>query len=130
MSLQSFIETACPQVATYWGLPVPDGRGNMSRGDPVELRVRWDDSTKLIKDDKGKEVACRAEVLVAGRLQPDGSLVPIDLVVDGMLYLSALDDIDSSGQDDPLSLGAWPIIRFDKVPEFASTEDFVRTAYL
>lgn len=131
MALQGFIETVCVQTATYWGNPRGDGMGGMLWDDPVELRVRWDNTTKLIRDAKGKEVAAQAEILLAGRLENDRSLTLVDLQVDGRLWLGSLDDLDSSQLADPMQVdGAWPIIRFDKVPEFASTEDFVRTAYL
>lgn len=131
MSLQGFIRKVCPQVAVYWGAPVNDGQGNMTWADPVELKVRWDNVTKLIKNAKGAEVACLAEVLVAGRLENDGTITPIDLIVDGRLYLGSLDDLDSGQEADPISIEtAWPIIRFDKTPEFRSTTKFVRTAFL
>ena len=131
MSLQGFIETVCVQTAVYWGAPVADGQGGMSWADPVELRVRWDNVTKLIRDAKGKEIACRAVVLVAGRLENDETITPVDLDVDGRLYLGSLDDLDSGQEADPLSIeAAWPIMRFDRTPEFGSAEDFVREAYL
>ena len=131
MSLQGFIETVCVQTAVYWGVPVANGQGGMDWADPVELRVRWDNVTKLVMNAKGKEVACRAVVLVAGQLWADGTITPIDLDVDGRLYLGSLADLDSGQEDDPMSIqAAWPIMRFDRTPEFGSTEDFVREAYL
>lgn len=131
MALQGFLETVCVQTAVYWGTPTPDGYGGQTWADPVEVKVRWDNVTKLIKDAKGKEVACMAEVLVAGRLENDGMVTPIDLAVDGRLYLGSLDELDSGQEADPMQIEtAWPIVRFDKTPEFGSTEDFVRTAYL
>lgn len=131
MSLQGFIKKACPQTAVYWGAPANDGAGNIAWGDPVELWVRWDNVTKLIKDAKGKEVACRAEVLVAGRLEDDDTVTAVDLDVDGRLYLGSLADLDSGQEADPMSVEtAWAIMRFDKTPEFRSTTKFVRTAFL
>ena len=131
MSLQGFIEQVCSQTAVYWGNPRAGSAGDMVWDDPVEVKVRWDNVTKLIRDAKGKEVACRAEVLLAGQLEEDGTVTPIDLDVDGRLYLGSLDDLDSGQEDDPLLVdGTWAIMRFDKTPEFGSTEDFVRTAFL
>lgn len=131
MSLQGFIKKCCPQTAVYWGAPVADGQGGMSWAEPVELKVRWDNVTNLIRDAKGKEVACRAEVLVAGQLEDDGTVTAVDLDVDGRLFLGSLDDLDSGQLDDPLQVeSAWPIMRFDKNPEFHSSTRFVRMAYL
>lgn len=131
MALQGFIESVCCQTAVYWGSPAANGQGGMDWADPVELKVRWDNVTKLIRDAKGKEVACRAEVLVAGRLEDDGTVTAVDLDVDGRLFLGSLDDLDSGEEADPLSVEtAWAIMRFDKTPEFQSTEDFVRVAFL
>lgn len=131
MSLQGFIETVAVQTAIYWGAPVANGEGGMDWAEPVELKVRWDNVTKLIRDAKGKEVACRAVVLVAGQLEPDGTVTPVDLQVDGRLYLGSIDGLDSGQEADPLSLeAAWPIMRFDKTPEFGSDEDFIYEAYL
>jgi len=131
MSLQGFIRKVAAQTAVYWGAPTQDGYGGMSWPDPVELKVRWDNVTKLIRDAKGREMACRAEILVAGRLGSNGMVTPMDLDVDGRLYLGTLDDLDSGELADPMQVdGAWAIVRFDSNPEFRSTTKFVRVAYL
>lgn len=131
MSLQGFIESVAVQTAVYWGNPRAGSAGDMVWDNPVEVKVRWDNVTKLIRDAKGKEVACRAEVLLAGQLENDGTVTPIDLDVDGRLYLGGLYDLDSGQEVDPLSVdGAWAIMRFDKTPEFQSEEDFIRTTFL
>lgn len=131
MSLQGFLKKVCVQTATYWGNPQADGYGGTNYDDPVEVRVRWDNVSKLVTDAKGKELLCRAEVLVAGRLEDDGTVTPLDLEVDGRLYLGSLDDLDSGQEADPMSIDeAWIIRRFDKCPEFKSTTKFVRTAFL
>jgi len=131
MGLQGIIKKVCSQTAVYWGAPTDSGQGDVSWAAPVELKVRWDGVTKLIKDSKGKEIACRAEVLVAGRIEDDGVVTVVDLDVDGRLYLGFLHDLDSAQKANPLLVDeAWPIMRFDSVPEFASTTKFVKSAYL
>jgi hypothetical protein len=130
MSILGFIKKVAAQTAVYWPSPQNDGQGNMIWGDPVELKVRWDNTTKLIRDAKGKEVACQAEILVAGQLQNDGTVTPIDLDVDGRLYLGSIDDLDSGQVDDPMQVAAFAIIRFDKNPLCRKVDKFVRTAYL
>lgn len=107
----------CIQTAVYWGNPQPDGFGKISYNDPVEIKVRWDEKTQFVRDDKGKEITSKAEVIV---LQ--------DLEVDGLLYLGEIADLNSSG-DPPVS-EAWKIIRSDKSPTFGKTNVFVRTVYL
>jgi len=97
--------------------------------DAVELKVRWDNVTKLIRDAKGKEVAAVAEVLVAGRLYADGTVEPVDLDVDGRLWLGTLEDLESGDLNDPLNIdGAWQIKRFDKMLSMAA--GYYRRAYL
>ena len=131
MSLQGFVRKVAVQTAIYWGVPRAGADGNMVWDDPVELKVRWDDTTKLVMNAKGVEVGSQATVLVAGRVENDGTVTPIDLDVDGRLYLGSLDDLDSGQEADPLSIEkSWPIIRFDKNPEFRSTTKFIRQAYL
>lgn len=129
MSVQSLIRKVCIQVAVYWGNPRSDGLGGMVYDDAVELKVRWDNVTKLIRDAKGKEVAAVAEVLVAGRLYADGTVEPVDLDVDGRLWLGTLEDLESGDLNDPLNIdGAWQIKRFDKMLSMAA--GYYRRAYL
>ena len=110
----------CIQTAVYWECEGTDAYGNTSYSDPVELSVRWDEQTELIRDNWGKEVASKAQVQV---LQ--------DLKVDGWLYLGSLNELSSSEQDDPVSIGStYKIIRFDKNPLFDSTTEFTRVCYL
>jgi len=131
MSLQGFIKKVAVQTAIYWGNPTPDADGNTAWDDPIELKVRWDDTINLVMNAKGQEVASQAVVLVAGKLEVDGTVTPMDLEVGGRMYLGSLDDLDSGQESDPLlAEGTYPIIRFDKNPEFRSTNKFVRQAYL
>ena len=120
MSLQAFIKSVCVQTAVYWGTPVSDGRGGFTYADPVEIKCRWDDQANLITDFRGQEVASQARLLLTE-----------DVDLQGILYLGTLDNLDSTEEADPKTVeGAYEIIRFDKNPEFASTTNFVRQAYL
>jgi len=110
----------CVQTAVYWECEGTDAYGNVNYSDPVELSVRWDEQTELIRDNWGKEVASKAQVQV---LQ--------DLKVDGWLYLGSLSELSSSEQDDPVSIAnTYKVIRFDKNPLFNSISEYVRTVYL
>jgi len=107
------------QTAIYWGTPTDDGYGGFTYADPVEITCRWVDSTRIIRNNSGREVACRAIVEVSQ-----------DLDEQGMLYLGELDDLDSNQEDDPRSVsGVYEIIRFDKIPTMNSGR-FYRKAYL
>lgn len=108
------------QTCVYWGNPTDDGYGGYTYDDPVELPCGWKDSTRVITDSKGQQIVCRAEVQVKQ-----------DLDENGRLYLSTLDDLESSEEEDPTSItGAYLIKRFDKVPLVNRKDRFYRKAYL
>lgn len=109
----------CIQTAVYWGNPIKDTYGNMTYDSPIEISVRWDDQTDLVRDDTGKEIASKAQVQV---LQ--------DLEVDSWLYLGSLNDLGSPVPNPENVDEAYKIIRFDKNPLFGSTSEYVKTAYL
>ena len=120
MSIIDFVEDVCVQVCVYWGTPTPDGYGNETYAEPVEIMCRWDSSTKLVTSAKGEQFVCVAEVMVTQELD-----------IDGILYLGSLDDLELSEQDDPKSiLTAYRIKQFSKTPLFKSTDEFVYLAYL
>ena len=110
----------CVQTAVYWECEGTDAYGNVNYSDPVEIAVRWDEQTELIRDAWGKEVASKAQVQV---LQ--------DLKVDGFLYLGRLSSLSSLQKDNPVNINSsYKIIRFDKNPLFDSTTEFTRVCYL
>lgn len=129
MSIESFIKKVCVQTAVYWGNPVPDGYGGMLFDDPVEIKVRWEDKTKVISTQAGQEVTSRSEVLT-----------PLDLDYEGYLFLGTLDDVNDPNQAwnemhgiklNPATVqGAYQIVRVDKTPMVMSTKIFVRKVYL
>lgn len=119
MSINSLISRVCAQTAVYWGSPTNDGYGSFTYDDPVEISVRWQDKTEIIKDSKGQEQVSRAEVYLTQ-----------DVDEQGILYLGTLDDLDSAQEDSPFTIdGAYIIMKFEKSPNIKGTE-FVRKAYL
>jgi hypothetical protein len=118
--LLKFIESVCVQTAVYWGNPRNDGYGGTTYDSPVEIKCRWDGTTKRVTNNQGVEVVSQAEVLVTQ-----------DMDADGLLYLGALSDLTTTQQNDPAQVvGAYKIQRVDKNPLFRSTSEFVRTVYL
>jgi hypothetical protein len=120
MGLQEFISSVCVQTAVYWAPGTRDGFGQPARTTGVEIACRWDDTTELIINRQGKEVASRAKVLITQ-----------DLNVEGYLYLGILSSLSTEQKTNPkLVSTAYPIQKIDKNPEFKSTSKFVRTVYL
>ena len=118
--IEKFIRKVCVQTAVYWGNPVPDGFGGMTYDDPKEIKVRWDDTINVIKDNSGKEVTSKAKVLT-----------PIDLDEQGYLFLGILSDLSDQDLNQPNAISkAFEIIRADRTPMIMSTDVFVRTVYL
>lgn len=116
----SFPNRNLNQTCVYWGNPTADGYGGFTWDDPVEIACRWVDSTRLIRDSKGEEIVCRAEVQLRQ-----------DVDEDGLLYLGTLDDLESSEEETPTSItGAYMIKRFDKVPLVNRADKFYRKAFL
>jgi len=109
----------CIQTAVYWKYTGMDAYGNRAYVDPIEIEVRWDNQTELIRDDNGKEVASKAQVQV---LQ--------DLEVDSWLYLGSLSDFGSPIPSPEDVDEAYKIIRTDKNPIFNSISEFIRIVYL
>jgi len=108
------------QTAVYWGPGTNDGYGSKVWPDPVEVLCRWTDKTEIVQSDNGEEAVSSANALVND-----------DLEYEGYMFLGTLDDLDSSEEDNPMTVdGAWRIIRWQKVPMVFETDDFVRTAYL
>jgi hypothetical protein len=120
MGIEKFLEKISVQTAVYWGSPTNDGYGGITYDDPVEISVRWENTTKLITIADGQQYTCLAEVIVNQ-----------DVDVNGYLYLGVLDDLTESEQSDPKSVeGAYRIKRFDKIPMIKKTDEFVRKVYL
>lgn len=118
------IDTSRRQTAVYWPLQGEDSGGSDFDGygkplysDPIEIRVRWEDKNEQILLSDGTTYFSRATITTG-----------IDVVLDGALFLGELTDLTS--ESDPLSNnGAWPIKKFDKLPNLKNTE-ILRTAFL
>lgn len=121
MGLEKFIESVCVQTAVYWGNPQPDGFGGMTYDDPEEIGVRWHEQTEVITDAQGNEIISKAKILT-----------PLDLDEQGVLLLGEItSEMTEAERANPFLLkGAYKIKRFDRIPLFRSTDQFVRTAYL
>jgi len=118
--IEKFLRKLSVQTAVYWGIPTDDGYGGYTYSTPVEIAVRWEDSTKVITTSKGVEYTSRAEVIVNQ-----------DVDEEGYLYLGTLSDLTEKQKEDPkLVDGAQKIMRFDKIPMIFKTDEFVRKAYL
>ena len=120
--LLSFIDRVCVQTAVYWGDPVGDGRGGLSFSVPVEISCRWDGKLEKFSNKEGKEVISKAVVLIGEETE---------IEVDGYLFLGSLTDLTTAQKAEPRIVEqAYPVQRFDKVPLFRKSDQFVRTVYL
>jgi len=118
--IEKFLRKLSVQTAVYWGAPVNNGYGGYTYVAPVEIAVRWEDSTKVIATSKGIEYVSRAEVIVNQ-----------DVDEEGYLYLGTLSDLTDAQKVNPKLLNeAWKIIRFDKIPMIFKTDGFMRKCYL
>ncbi len=116
--MTSFTEHNLRQKAVYWGAPIADGYGGFSWADPIEISCRWEDLVSTVIGKLGSATVSQSRVQVAR-----------DLEEEGMLFLGTLNDLDSGDFNDPVSAGAFVIIRFDKIPNIKGTA-FFRRAYL
>lgn len=120
MGLQEFISSVCVQTAVYWAPGTKDGFGNYVWSTGVEIACRWDDTTENIINKKGQTIVSNARILITQ-----------DIDVEGYMYLGTLDDLSASQKINPkLVPTAFPIQRYEKSPEFKSTDRFIRTVYL
>ena len=118
--IEKFLLKVSVQTAIYWQPIGADGYGGFTFTPPVEIKVRWEDSTKVITTPMGTEYVCRAEVIVNQ-----------DVDEEGYLYLGVLTDLTDAQKANPqLVDGAHKIIRFDKVPMIFKTDEFIRECFL
>jgi len=125
MAIVDKIQGAMTQTVVYWGTPVPDGNGTYTYNDPTEILCRWEEKTEVIsrvgaQGKKGEELVSFAQIFTKQ-----------DVDESGYLYLGDLDDLDSAEEAMPETVsGAYRIQQFKKLPEFGSTNKFLRKAYL
>lgn len=106
------------QTAVYWERLGPDGYGGYDWEDPVEIDVRWEQSSDVYTDAMGETRNCNAKVFLGQ-----------DIKVGDYLYLGDLDDITSASGPPASMEEAVSVKRFDKIPDLAGTE-FLRRAWL
>lgn len=88
------------QIVTFWERGDPDGYGDYSYADPVQLKGRWEDSVKIIDTAFQREVVSTSQVFLGEALTPDG-------------YLYLGDTVETT----PKTLqGARPILKVVRVP--------------
>jgi len=120
MGILRFIERVCVQTAVYWPEPVPDGYGGHTYGDPVEIKVRWDDTIEMITNREGQEIVSKATIMT-----------PADVQEGGYLYLGKISDLSEDEKDDPRKVKkAYPVQRLDISPLYRSSTEFVKLVYL
>lgn len=74
------------QTAVYWAPLAPDPYGQPTYADPIELRVRWDDTQEeIVTTDGTRTTATRSTVYLGQDIVLDGLLMLGDIssVVDG-----------------------------------------------
>lgn len=106
------------QTAVYWERLAPDGYGGYAWEDPVELDVRWEDSSDVFIDLNGEKVQCSAKVFLGQ-----------DIKVGDFLYLGDYDDLTSASGSPASMEKAFSVKRFDKIPDLSGVE-YLRRAWL
>ena len=99
------------QTATYWAPSGVNSSGDVIFAAPVVIKVRWEDSQKLMTDGEGRARESLATVFTA-----------MDLSERGYLLLGTSTDTDPRELNE-----AFEIQAFIKSPSFAADE-FVRKA--
>lgn len=90
------------QKATYWGVPIQGGFGNLSFATPVVILCRWEDVSETYLDKTGLEQISNAVVWAYSRLEDGG-------------YITKGEHLDVS---DPTTLSsAYTIKRSDEIPD-------------
>jgi hypothetical protein len=64
MSIASFLKKIRKQKAILWDNPVNDGMGGFSFDAPVEMSVRWDDSTEEYTSPEGTQKVSSSIVIM------------------------------------------------------------------
>lgn len=116
MSIASFLRKIRKQKAVYWEVSGPDGYGNYTYEDPVEIDCRWEDISEKYVARGGDEKISRSVVYV-DRSMKEGS------------YLKK-GELDSATLDSPIDdADAFQIMRFSDVPDIKNQANLYQ-AYL
>ena len=128
MSIESVITRFAVQDAVHWGVFTRDGYGSLVYEDPVEIKVRWEELTKLISNRKAEEVISTGQILTNTEIEEED-----------MIFLGSLEDLEDLELDvesgyyypDPMTVNnAYKVVAKSKIPMVRSTTDFVRMYYL
>jgi len=119
MSLRQFIRSVCVQDAVYWEEDGQDGMGGVKFKAPVEIKVRWDDSSETVADKNGVEFVSRAVILV-----------PDNLKERSRLYLGTLASLGGPALDPLVIEDTYELRKMDRHPEFRSTTFDVFIGYV
>lgn len=113
-----FLPRVLTARAVYWEpTTAKDEFGKPKNANPIEIRVRWDESKKVIIGRDGREVVSFAQVMCDRDLQEEG-----------FLRLGKITTLQYP--NDPKSNdGVYEIKSFERTPSFKGTK-FVRVAYL
>jgi hypothetical protein len=119
--LEKLVSKFAVQTAVYWDGSTINKYGESSFSTGVEIKVRWDGVTELIRNKQGKEVMSNAKILTN-----------TDCNIEGWLYLGTLASLDTPQKSNPklITNNAFEIQKIDKIPFVKSTDSFVRTIYL
>lgn len=115
--MNNFLKRTLKENAVYWAPDTKDGFGGRTYKDPVDLKVRWEQKSRVITDAEGKESVSDAEVYVL-----------IDLEMEGKLWKGSTEDGDYSSSSEMVE-EAYEIKGFEKLPSLKSGQ-FIRKAYL
>jgi hypothetical protein len=118
--LEKLVKKFAVQTAVYWDGSSINSFGESEFSIGVEIKVRWDGVTELIRNKQGKEVMSSAKILTN-----------TDCNIEGWLYLGTLAGLSTPQKSNPqIVLGAYEIQKIEKIPFVKSTDSFVRTIYL
>lgn len=113
------IKKAAVDTAIYWGTPVNDGYGKLTFDNPVEIKCRWVDASKIMQDDAGKEFLATAEIYPLQELDHQG-----------LLYRGVLTDLTVEQLQDPYAIpGVVSIKREENISKLGSITEYVRKIY-
>ena len=119
-SLIRFYRSVMVQDAVYWGSARHDSLGTIYFDDPVAVKVRWDETPKLVFNFRSEQVVAKASIMV-----------DIKMELEGYLWLGSIDDLSEEQKDDPNRIGnAYQIIGVSNIPLFRSSTDFIREVYV
>ena len=116
----SLITKMLKQWAVYWPLSSAevDAYGQPTYGTAVEIKCRWQARNEEVLDATGVLKSSKAKVYVAS-----------DVDVGGVLWFGRLANVPTSTTEPKKNIGAWEIIRFDKMPDLKCRQ-YLRIAYL